>query len=368
MGGGVSRVLDCPLTFAPAVLQHIVNWLVHGAPAWTNSSKFEATLRIYISRILKCASSNHNVLRDIVSHLRLRTLFALLRSKGGALASALANAAVLPARRLLLARCAAVGQKSVLSEPLDERPGPAYISAIRSSWSSVPGNVGSVAGTLVNFERARFFGRAWISRLDEHFAAHINVRATVELNPASSRFNVPAAVADELRDDAAVVKLARVLAIFYLPPPTAGLPSDGFPPAPAAGDAQVERMFVLVHPFADQVEGDTACMRAHGLLFHAIRHPAARPQSLPGAGAAAPLATPWVVFPLSEVLRAVRVFPGRWSDLASDAARLFAEKVEERKQEAAATRGSVLVFIPPLRGTRWPMLAPPPDYEAEEDD
>ena len=180
---------------------------------------------------------------------------------------------------------------------------------------------------------------------------------------------------EELRDSAAIVKLARVLAIFYLPPPVAGDPSDGFPAGAGNADAaQAARMFVLVHLFADQVAGDAARMRDHGLQFHAIRHPEARSLALAVPGAAAPKLTPssWVVFPLSEVLRAVRVFPAAWrvssADLVPRALSGSSETHDRHREDAAATHGPVLVFIPPLSGTRWPMFVPQPENNDDDEE
>jgi hypothetical protein len=71
-----------------------------------------------------------------------------------------------------------------------------------------------------------------------------------------------------------------LVAVFYLPPPVAGQPSDGFPQAVGHGSsndipasAQAERLFVLVLPLKDQVPADATRVSGVGLQCHAIRRP-----------------------------------------------------------------------------------------------
>ena len=74
----------------------------------------------------------------------------------------------------------------------------------------------------------------------------------------------PASAAPEdIRDDpAARTKLARIISLFYLPPPEEEGASDGFPVVESTAKADPSCMFALVHFFADQVAGDrTVCGR-----------------------------------------------------------------------------------------------------------
>ena len=164
------------------MLPHIVNWLPKGAPSCTNSGKFEAALRIYVSRIAKRASSNQNVLRDIARYVTQRAMFDLILSKGGgALAESLRGAASLPQRRRLLDRCTETPGgclSKVVTAPASE-----YVRAIRDDWVNVPGNVGHVLGSTVDFSAARFFERVF----HQDFTANIDLRAVVELDPLSER-------------------------------------------------------------------------------------------------------------------------------------------------------------------------------------
>jgi len=357
------------------MLLHIVNWLGRGAPASTNSSKFEATLRIYFSRILKRASANQNVMRDIANYIKLRTAFDLLQGQAGAASEALASAAVLPARRRLVQRCRSVAGGKFLIKPMPAPPaGGAYLTAISADWANVPGNAGAVPGTAVDFSRARFFSRVFVNRIENQFVAIVDLRKILELNPRSERFAAaaaaPAGVAaaaaggaaaaaagpdpEAIRDDPARVKLARLLAIFYLPPPAPGGASDGFPDADAAGPA--ERTFVLVHPFADEAAGDAGRMGRFHLKYHAVRHPVAA-QIPPGAGANAPRPPPFQVFPLRDVLGGTRALPAEWPvfNAAHDA--MYTTEEEQRAVAAACRTGPVLIFLPPTRGTYWPLTS-----------
>ena len=364
------------------MLLHIVNWLGRGAPASTNSSKFEATLRIYFSRILKRASANQDVMRDIANYVKLRTAFDLLQGQDGAAAEALANAAVLPARRRLLQRCRSA---EFLLKPIPAPPAAgAYLTAIRADWANVPGNAGPVPGAAVDFSRARFFSRVFVDRLENQFAAIVDLRKILELNPRSERFAGAAAAGgaaavaggaaaaaaagpdpEAIRDDPARIKLARLLAIFYLPPPAPGAASDGFPDADAAGPA--ERTFVLVHPFADQAAGDAGRMERLHLWFHAVRHPVAA-QIPPGAGANAPRPPPFQVFPLRDVLGATRAFPAEWPVFHADHDAMYTTEEEQRAATAECRSGPVLIFLPPTRGTYWPLTSPALGQEEDDEE
>ena len=67
-------------------------------------------------------------------------------------------------------------------------PDGAYVAAIRTDWAAVPGNEGQVPGAAVNFERASFFGRAWLARYGEGFASYVGVRTIVKVDPLSARY------------------------------------------------------------------------------------------------------------------------------------------------------------------------------------
>ena len=351
------------------MLQWIVNKLTDGAPTSTNTSKFEAALRILVSRILKRASGNKDCLADVANHYIMRATFDRLRSAGGPVADELARAAIIPARRRLLKRCDDLNGEAALSV---RTSAPALgLAAIQADWSSVPGNAGPVPGSDVDFGRATFFERAWLARNEERFAAFVDVRTVVSLDPLSSRFEGQAdfAAPEDIRDDPARVKLARVIALFYLPPPPAGGDSDGFPVAVDSAVVDPNRMFALVHPFAEQGAGDRTRVEGLGLKFHAVRVPVA-PQQQPGAAANVPRPPPWIVFPLRQVLRAMHVGPATWPVFDAHHAGNLMTVHEARRNAGACRAGAVLVFIPPTRGTYWPTsrCSPVAELRAAEED
>ena len=354
------------------MLLWIVNGLGGGSPTSTNSSKFEAALRIYVSRILKRASGNQDCLRDVVKHYLLRATMDRLRGAGGPVAEALAQAAIVPARRKLLGRIGELNGTAALSMPMAEPPGGsdgAFLKAIRADWAAFPHHPGvGQADGGVDFGRAKFFNRAWLPREEERFAAYLYLRRIVELNPLSLRFAAAAAAAapEDIRDDPALAKLARVLAIFYLPPaPDAAGGGDSF--SSGSGKPDPNRMFVLLHPFAEQGAGDRDRLSRLGLQFHAVRVPAAA-QPQPGAAAGAQRPMPWHVFPLRDVLRVVRAGPERWPAFNPDADGRFTTAREMRAEAAECRTGAVLVFWPPTRGTYWPTGASVAALRAAEEE
>ena len=84
------------------------------------------------------------------------------------------------------------------------------------------------------------------------------------------------------------------------------------------------------------------------------------PQIQPGAAANDPRPPPYIVVPLRDVLRGVRVSPADWPEYDAASQANF-KSLRDECLEAAACRGSkpVLVFFPPVSGTYWPVSAPP---------
>jgi hypothetical protein len=134
-------------------------------------------------------------------------------------------------------------------------------------------------------------------------------------------------------------------------------------------DMLPDRMFALVHLFVDAVDADRAIMTQMRLVRHAIR----RPQPpLPPAAAGGPNRPPFIVVQVSDILRAARKAPPKWS--VHDSSNLFnvtadnaADCAATRQnklciQDAACKTGSVLLYIEP-RGTWLPGPVLPADIE-----
>lgn len=145
------------------MLLWIVNGLTGGAPG-TNSAKFEAALRIYVTRILKRASGNHDCLCDVAEHYILRATLDRLRAVGGPVAAALAKASKLPARCRLLNRCSELSGGAALSLPIVGAPPAAHVAAMSADWAAVSGNVGPVPGAAVDFRRVDSLSRRQATR------------------------------------------------------------------------------------------------------------------------------------------------------------------------------------------------------------
>ena len=92
------------------------------------------------------------------------------------------------------------------------------------------------------------------------------------------------------RDDPARARIGRVVAYFYLPPPTDVSPVDELPvgaPAPPA-KLLAGRMFIAEVPLLRQAQVDSNKLGGLGLRFHAIRRPLPRvPVAAVGSGVAA---------------------------------------------------------------------------------
>ena len=148
-----------------------------------------------------------------------------------------------------------------------------------------------VSTAALDFSRARSCSCVFANRLQKQFVALVDVCKIFEVNLRSESI---AAVAvggggrsgwsgsggrtsepdpEAIRDDPGHVELACVLAIFYLPAPVPDGPgaADGVPEVTGSAD----RMFVLMHPFADQAQGYADRMPWFGLRFHAVRVPVA---------------------------------------------------------------------------------------------
>ena len=153
-----------------------------------------------------------------------------------------------------------------------------------------------------------------------------------------------------IRANPALAKLARVLAIFYLPPPAAGGTSDGFPVAvDTVPLLEASRVFVLVHPVREQTKEDGE--RLLGLTSHAVRK-LLTPQRVPGKPANDPRPPPFQVIPLHEVLRAVRAYPADWPGRTSEMNE--AKESEILRRAARCETGDVMVLWLPTHGTRLP--------------
>ena len=331
---------------------HLVNALVRGAPAGTNSGTFEAALRLFISRVAKRISNNHNLLRDAMKSAIHRAVGVLLRARGvqGAGTDGTHSG---PARRVLIEQRSA----DYLQKPLKTAQVAELIRAVKLDWSNVARLYGTGATmssptsniAAINVRRqARWVEEAVIWRPDCQFSGAIRKGSIIELDPADPHF-APQPPPADIRSNPATAKLARVEGVFYMGPPAdAGEGfSDGFPPGDGARDLQ-ERMFVLVWPCAHEKPSVTSFLRQHDLLYHTIR----RLKRQTGAPPRAPLR----VYKLSSVLRAVRALPVVWPSFSSlDAAEQasYGTPQQHRKAVAAgcmlptANGLDILVFWPP---------------------
>ena len=106
-----------------------------------------------------------------------------------------------------------------------------------------------------------------------------------------------------------------------------------------------QRMFAAVHMFRDQTKEHKKVLEDLGLFYHAVRYP-----RVPVKGSKL-----LRVFPLSRILRAVRVFPLEWP-LPGAAALQFgrsfaAQRIGHLKMIARCEEGPILVFCPRTRRT-----------------
>ncbi len=393
------------------MLFHIINNLVRGAAGCMNSSKFEAALRIYMSRIAARSSSNHDILRDIARNYMNHIMTVLMIAKGGKAAAALASASAVPKKRNKAAYNSEmnIGEVTEVSgggvvtsgsavpladvemfsgpqtlspqvgdaliSPFDRmqpRPSPRELDAVRFDLAASGTGLGleseAAAGIV---ERARWFSCARVSRPAERFVALVHTGATVELS--SRNFAVVDPVT--LRDEPSSARLGRVVAFFYADPPADGI-TDGLPNAhshlPGPSRLQRKRTFVVVWPFHPQTEPQARTLDDNGMIFHTLRSPlgevpmpqtgaaSTRGRNLTGRGiGSASSRLPLEVYPLSAVLRAVRAFPADWPTLQTTQVHRFGTNVTDatsahRKATAAAKTGDILVFWPPDRDTFLP--------------
>lgn len=141
-------------------------------------------------------------------------------------------------------------------------------------------------------------------------------------------------------------------------------------------------MFVVVWPFLSQNLQDATCISNHALEYHAIRRPAPRIASGGlGGGGARPGGSSWgpsrrpvldsgkpplQVYPLSAVLRAVRVTPAAWPVMYLTQSALFgddtpaARSAAHTREQATCKKETdvISVFWPPVRNTFLPGPAP----------
>jgi len=346
----IPRQLPRPLC---TVLMHLVNALVRGAPASTNSGTFEAALRLFISRVAKRISNNHNLLRDAMKSAIHRAVGVLLRARGVQGAGRDATLSC-PARRVLIEQRSA----DYLQKPLKTAQAAELSRAVKLDW----GNVANLYGTgatmtsptsniaAINVRRqARWVEEAVIWRPNCQFAGAIRKGSIIELDPADPHY-APQPPPADIRSNPATAKLARVEGVFYMGPPpadTGGGFSDGFPLGDGTRDLQ-ERMFVLVWSFAQEKASVTSFLRQHDLIYHTVR--GLKRQT--GAPPRAPLR----VFRLASVLRTVRALPVVWpsfSSLDAAAQASYGTPQEHRKAIAAgcmlptAQRLDILVFWTP---------------------
>lgn len=354
---------------------HLINWLPRGAPAHTDSGKFEAALRIFIARIAQRASRNMNIVRDIVTNVINRAVAIQIHNAGGEAAECYAGAHAKPARRAFLE----IPRETpdYLWEPMKSAQTDDIIRAVESNWENMTGVHGKRSDVVDVARNAEWFGSAFIWRPNEYYAASFKVGSVVELDPADPLFPQPHA--GGIRDDPSRVRLGRIHAIFCMHPPNDGQPSDGFPAGVRAGAAAAaeavpasgrglglkkirrcvpKRMFVLVWPFARQCEDDHRFLGLRDMQFHAAR--LLQSLELPsGAAPDAQLQPPYKLFPLSSVLRGVRVSPLTWPVLkAQDFSKYGptpdAARVAHRRKVAACLEGDILLFLPPVRHTFLP--------------
>ena len=209
------------------LLMHIQNWLHRGAPAFTGSSKIEAALRILVTRVLKRASNI--VQRDIASGIIRRAVTAMIerhRLSQTAAPSGAAASATLPARRVLLERTRVTPSACMVAS--DKQPSNASLlrKAVRVDWvNAFPLSTAAAAAAVA--QRVEWCSSIRISRPQERFDAPLSSFDVIELDPTNPRFALDAAAAEAARDDPARAKLARIHAVFHVPPATDGGPAAG---------------------------------------------------------------------------------------------------------------------------------------------
>ena len=374
--------------FKHHMLMHIINWLSSGraAPGYSNTSTLEAALGMYISRLAAKASSHHDLQRDIMTNYTNLVTTDLLVSAGGAAADALKDAYERPRRNQQTLNAAAGRCKEAFVKPCVQvprkkgevgMPSVDVLHAVEHDWHSAAPLLGAAPGasdTLI--ARSTWYGYARVARPEWHFNAPVRIGATVAL---SKRGPVPDPV--EWCDDPARERIGRVAGFFYLNPPMPGSPSDGLPAQVVLGQGPVvapllrERMFVVIWPFRGQTEADATRVSDHGLNFFSVRRPAVRVEV--GDGGA--LRLPVMVYHISSLRYAVRVFPLEWPRLTLTRRAGYGATPREQdnafRAETAACAGletPALIFWPPLRGTFVPNAAVPeqPDgaLPVEEED
>ena len=349
------------------LLMYVINQAVRdkrAAPACSDSGVFESALRFLVSRIAHEASGGRDLLRDIAEHDDSRMTLDLLRTKsdGSDVARSIAEGCPCPVRSELTDRC--LRTRAVLEEPLKESLLDSEVAQfVRAWWQRFFGDATGAMGSSVEGSRVRYFAVCHVYRAEDRFAAPVRLRQTVLLDHrtgaadehrAAAGVAAQAAACADPNESPETAKLARVVALFYLPPPDHGLPPDGLAVqttgssttgvvAAAAGtqaarasvgrqSVQLERMFVVVHPFDVQSQQDKTRLKVTNSSF--LRHHAIRRPMEAGVGKST-----YAVLPVSAIRRAVRVQPLDWpSGAVSRDALIAAAKCET---------GPVLVFWEP---------------------
>jgi hypothetical protein len=353
------------------MMLHIVNWLSCGAPACTNTSKFEAALRILVTRIARRATNNHDLLQSITDHYTYLAALTLMKNKGGDAGKDIAGASV--PSRLRQRRRAIKSRNAVLVDVLDgstaakSKPVASILDTIVRDWSMVEGNQGKVRGEVVDFaHKAVFYDSFRLTNPKERFVALVHQHATVELDVRVVLGNnaMTDAQCEPHRTNPRIAVLGRVKAIFYLHPPAPGAAADGFPSGVAAAAQSSERMFVLIDMYEAQLAKDTGTLENMRMQYHTIRRPYDDSHMF--------------VYPLSTVLRAVRTYPLLWPSVLPVRGKSGQNKGQatpsvdhaQLVHAAACSTGPVLIFWPPTRHTFLPTDFAPAEAEGanEEED